>query len=362
MDSLKKYLKQYIVAKGTPDANLGSIRGGLWRIPCDEKDKFFKLYVPAVLEMNPEHNTSFVFRPHPMDQQPFCMDIDFRTQQKYTLRADVLFDLAEIMCNKFEQCSVSIVMKEKGYFATVDKTKVYKSGGHLYFKNAITLAQSQRMREFAVEQIKLKKVFQDVPFLNPPEDVVDKAIPERSNGLMLIGDYKKNGLITGGRYMIKGVLHFKEGNAIRQHFSRDDFVEFLQDGSAVGMLSQMYDFVFKARTVSKKVVVKKKNVNKPKQMVIKINSAQVFAFNLPYFLSVINLKLLERNEWLQLLSFCKSQDLNRDTVCKLLNNAFTPQDASENGKVWDAHPKKNFVKKEKHCTPPNHPRTHYNHN
>ena len=141
MEHLFRFLKPYAVPTGTPDANLGSLRGGLWRIPYVQVGQFFKLYAAAVLTMIPDNNTSFVFRPHSMDVQPFCLDVDFRTKNKFKLNANMLLDLAEKVCNKFEQCSVACVMKEKGYFATVKKERVYKTGGHLYFKNNVPLRQ-----------------------------------------------------------------------------------------------------------------------------------------------------------------------------------------------------------------------------
>ena len=224
MRALKIFMNSHVVPKGASHANIGSLRGGLWCIPYEKKCEFFDLYVSAIREMTPRYNTSYMFRPHNASSQPFCIDVDLRTVSKFTFHSKYLLDLAEKICAVYGKCEVACVVKEKGYFKTINGTRLYATGGHLYFSKIVTREESMKMREFAMSQV--AEVFKDIQFVNTAEDVIDKAIPERSNGLMFVGDYKKDGLETGGRYMIRGVLRYDEDGEPKQIYQSK--LEFMQ--------------------------------------------------------------------------------------------------------------------------------------
>ena len=186
------------------------------------------------------------------------------------------------------------------------------------------------MMQFATSQV--NNVFKKVPFLNDPVDVIDKKIPERSNGLMLIGDYKKDGRSTGGRYMIRGILHYERGEAAREHFSRERFFESISSCSGVALLKSLYDFVFHPRIPKAIVVTKpreKNEVTKPrvknevaKDESIRPTCLQVDGFILDKFLKTTAEWCPGNEDYVTLCIYFAKQRLDPKLTGELCNKAW----------------------------------------
>ena len=97
-------------------------------------------------------------------------------------------------------------------------------------RNEMTLKEAREFRQKAIDAV--PHVFKDIPMVNSPEDCIDSRIPERKNGLMLIGTYKNSN--SGGQYEITGAYH--NGEAVTDK-------EMLVPTAK--LLSELYEFVFR---------------------------------------------------------------------------------------------------------------------
>ena len=327
MENLNKYLNEFVLQKGDKSANLGSLQGGLWYLPYKERDNFFNYYWEAIQESTNTKFLSFVFRPPKIFKQPLCLDIDIRTKEEFRFGVEYLIDLMEFLKVKGE---VVCVQKNSGYFKEYKKGgRLYCSGGHIYMRNEMTLKEAREFRQKAIDAV--AHVFKDIPMVNSAEDCVDSRIPERKNGLMLIGTYKN--ATSGGQYEITGA--YQDGDVVTDK-------EMLVPTAK--LLSELYEFVF--RDPDKRCIQaeekKAENIKKKAEKPNLIEHTDKEIFDLDYYLSVSDLKE-NHEEWLQIVSFCKSNGLDKESVCTLLNAAYEPPDLEENGKLWDSYTSNKYV-------------------
>ena len=216
MKALRKLLKEFAVPNKTADATLGSIKGGLWRIPESRALDFCNAYATAYPKFTKKNYTSLVFRPATLDIQPLLIDLDFRSDDEVDLQR--VIELTVAMCKDFcasRQMYVNVVAKQHGYWSKLKKGLVYKTGVHLYTTHSCTIPEAGEIRKVLIELV--PKYFCEINYTNTAADVVDEKLTKRCNGLMLIGDYKhkrgEDGMSCGGRYMVRAACKMDQNGA-----------------------------------------------------------------------------------------------------------------------------------------------------
>ena len=240
MLNLRSFLRKFkCTNKDTP--NIGSLKGGLWKIPKEQSDAFLTLFCRASLQFTPAVHTAFVFRPPKTRRQPFLLDLDFQTEQTIPLPLELYKAYARVLATELQRkleipIAYIIVTKQTGYFKLINKQNVYKTGCHLYFVNALVdLAVARELRSFAVKAV--RPIFGTLSYCNGDDDVVDFRIPGRKNGLMFINDYKPGG--CGGQYKIRVAASLIEGRFLVDDIDDEKFeTEFHQ------YMPLIYNFIF----------------------------------------------------------------------------------------------------------------------
>ena len=181
MKRLTDFLRKFETIRGDKHANLGSLQGGLYKIPESEASTFFDLWASSAKHFTQKQFQSLVFRPPRNKIQPLCMDIDFKTVNEYAPGAKSMTGFALEIAKRIGVLTRFVVVaKQRGYFKVVNDKNVFCTGFHIYFPGSeCDLAFAQTIRRFSMEI--LPKFFAD-NYLNPVDDIVDKRIPCRYNG------------------------------------------------------------------------------------------------------------------------------------------------------------------------------------
>ena len=137
---LGQFLNEWSVPKGTPNANWGSLRNGLYEIPKNKKDQFYKLVKAAIPQFNSSSAPSLVFRPPKLKMQPLFLDVDLKTSVEIPNDLERLEQLANTVAQflKSKQPALDvhcfIVHKPSGYWKTLASgKKQFATGGHIYY-------------------------------------------------------------------------------------------------------------------------------------------------------------------------------------------------------------------------------------
>ena len=330
MEIFKTYLKKFSVPKGTKNARFGDLKGGLYYVPTNEQGAFWKLYCSAIEESNAEKYLSLVYRPPKTKIQPLCLDIDIRTEEVFDFSIEYSTEL-------FRQLDLGtdavFVQKESGYWKTYKnpERKLFCTSSHIYvLGRKYNREEALKIRERAVELV--PAVFKDIPVVNPKpkknvyEEIVDLKLPARSNGLMLVGSYK--GTSKGGQYLMKEMLQYTDGG----------YKSYTEPRVCGELLEHLYSFVFAEGEEEEEEEKTKKVCRKP-NVCIPLEKCMI---DIAYYLEISD-KTEDHDEWLQLLSFCKSNGVDKDIFCDACNSAYKPDDPNENGRVWDTFTSDHYV-------------------
>ena len=327
MESLKKFLREYRCKKEACP-NWGSLRGGLWKVPREKRFTFYSLVSSALPSWNVSHHMGFVFRPPHTFLQQFLLDLDFQTPKEVVLELSMCTQYARIVAKMLQDdlkqdIAYLVVKKDKGYWSKIKGENVFKTGCHLYFPGTrVDLADSTRYRARCVERI--RECFGSLGYTNTENDVCDKRIPFRENGLMMIGDYKPGG--KGGRYAVK-VAGYLRGNSFTEDvLSKERFI------SEIGnYYESIYGFVFEGPDPGWKPTVKPKKKVKPKKEILNVTGSHVqnsqtkvvqkdVSFDLEEFLRCTKGWVPDESDYKQVCMFCETQGLD-PTECNRLCNA-----------------------------------------
>lgn len=330
MQALHRFLEKHRACNADVP-NIGSLSGGLWKVPKAERKTFFNLFCEAAKSFDATRHTAFVFRPPHTVKQPFLLDIDFKFKTEVEHRLEPYVELAEIVAAELQRrlkqhVTFAVVSKPSGYWKKVGGEYVYATGAHLYFPNVrLDLVLSRDLRTYCISHI--SKVFGSLDFKNSHDDVVDRRIPNRYNGLMMAADFKpareKRNADCGGRYCVR-VTGSLCGTEIKKDvLSEARFLnEFEQN------IEAFYGFIFdppeEAWIDPNPPKVKKPKVPKPQpqpQEEEKRPPAEV-TFNLPEFLRVTAGWVPQNEDYVQLCMYFETQGLDPSETNRLCNQAW----------------------------------------
>ena len=163
--------------------------------------------------------------------------------------------------------------------------------------------------------------------MNPPSDIIDRAIIERSNGLVVIGTFK--GPAQGGRYMLRQMGSIdREGESTETTVDTATMFKQLQ-----GIMSHTYKFIWEEKEEGdEQEIVKEKSQPVPtvaKTAPPKVHVVnEVCAFNLEKFLEITSAHHPTHPEFLQICYYCASVGVPREQMA-LLDNRNTSSPYTE---------------------------------
>ena len=167
------------------------MEGGNYRL----NQEFLKdVYLPAIDSFTPERPGNLVFKSPSKKPQPIFVDLDIEVASldvQIPVKAYVRF--AERVVELVHASAEFVIAKRPKTYHKVSRTKnCFRGGCHIYILGRFTLAQAVGLRSRVLQELVLKDFFPEA--LNSFDDVFDKNVSERSNGLVLIGGLKKNGV------------------------------------------------------------------------------------------------------------------------------------------------------------------------
>ena len=345
MKSLQLFLREFKRPKGDKSANWGSLKEGLWNVPKEQKDTFFKLVSIAAQAWNFQTCMGFVFRPPKTFNQQFNLDVDFKTKEEVTLDLETIALFTKLVAEKIKsevplsEVFFLIVQKETGYWDTFNKNDVFKSGFHLYFpRTRISLSTSRRLRTYCIEHV--REFFGCINYTNLDSDCIDSRIPNRQNGLMMLGDFKPQNrhkcnptgvkARNGGRYCVKSSGSLTKGGFHIDIIEKNHFLK-----NILSYFGTMYDFVFEGPDKGFGEQPKPKPKPKPKKEKkgepSKAPPSKNFeepAFCLKSFLEATIGWVPDEKTYVQICMFCANQKLD-PSVCQTMCNEAWGYDSNE---------------------------------
>ena len=296
--------------------NAVSLKGGSYYIPPTKRSVFYDLWKEALAEMTETNCVPLVFRPLSAESEcPLLIDVDIKTKHEPCHNAEMHAKLAVRIARKLgDEQAFLIVQKPRPYrvFMPSLKQEIWKSGCHIYFpESRISLEKARSLREYAIH--KLPKCY-DFEMLNAPEDVIDEAIIERKNGLLLAGSFK--GEDKGGRYNVSchGCI---QGDEVQCVFYEDD-LEWTEDIPMAGI----YDFSFepeRAKPVKKPKSKPKKKAVKPPKM-----GNTRYHIDLGLFLAAVGDWVPSNDEYKRLCMYLANCDIGPSEAGHQCNAAWNP--------------------------------------
>ena len=356
MGQLERFVKPFYIPVKGARCNVGSLHGGKWLIPHSKYQLFIDLFATASPFFTESCHPGYVFRPPKTVLQPYCLDIDLKTEKRIPLPQNNFIEMASLVAKELlqrkpalDKVQFKVVTKQCGYFKKVKGKNVFATGAHIYFSGTrVDLHCSQSLMSFAVERV--PAVFKDIPYINSADDVVDERIPLRKNGLMFISDFKptKGLKTTGGRYEVRAEGVVRKDGVTTHILKPGEFMNTLRK-----TLHDTLSFVFEnpdpnytdrhesvlATRRGRRLVVEP--AKKPIKMITKVHPTTLVkkepvTFDLNYFLSVTS-QIGSNDDWLQLVYYCRRAGLDRSYVCDMLNKKYNPEWLGENFNVWDSY-------------------------
>ena len=328
MLSLRDFLEEHRTRKKEKrnfvclQKSTGLFRQGNFMIPATKQEDLWELWRLAAPEFTEENCPTLVYRPPVCQCQPLQIDIDLRFQQVTEVPVNVHVRFAEKLAKKIvsivkHSVEFYTITKDTGYYKTIKSLnkRLWANGAHLYFSNIrISKAVARKIKSYA-ETICLEFYGHLMP-VNTPADIIDRAVVERANGLVVIGTFK--GYKMGGRYMLRQMGSVERNGELTQHI-----VERKEMFSQLKMIcSYTYEFVWEDPMDEDEPEEEKTEPPStvprpppPQKHVVN----EVCAFNLAKFLEITSAHRPSHQEFLQICYFCASVGVPRDQMALLDN-------------------------------------------
>jgi len=167
---------------------------------------------------------------------------------------------------------------------------------------------------------------------NTPEEIIDKSVTSRRNGLILIGLNKP---LTEGNSPCSAhyICYYDQWRNVWHGDVKPlpfgwQFESKKRNGEYKQLIEMCYRWVADHDYSKAEVPAP---VSAPASPVAPVESHG--KFNLPYFLEVLGNRDLGNEKWKQVVSFCRGVGVDKNIVCKLLNEHCKPPDLSENARL-----------------------------
>ena len=327
---LANFLAKHSVPKGTKSANWGSLKQGLFEIPLQNKDEFYELVRKSIPGFTQRSCPSLVFRPPKTKLQPVFFDVDLKSTCEVQNDLDRLQKLADALAgimrklNNEARLDCFIVHKDLGYWKSVKRQKLFCTGGHIYFPLLReTKETALKVRSGAVALV--KAIYPEEHFTNGADDILDLRIPARSNGLMMLYDYKKGG--AGGQYKIRSFGKWGGEKLTWKARSQEDILAEL-----TGVFKLTYDYLWdkpEPVEVRENVEVpapqapKAPKAPKPAKSQVRVLKSNTVEFSVDEFLRALGKYIPDEAEWKQILCYVANHTrCNFEVVAHKLNQAW----------------------------------------
>jgi len=309
METLANFLNLCQVRTGY--YNLVSLNGGKYNILPSERAQFFSLYKSAAEKFTQNNHCAFVYRPPKRERQPLYIDVDIKTKAEIGVHTDLHHRLAVQIAKLIDtegSVDYMLVQKPTGYWKTLKNKDtnehVYCTGSHILFpRSDITLDRAETIRNSARSYI--SEIFRDIDLANGEEDVLDKRVTSRANGLMFLYDYKRKG--CGGQYQVKLVGSIEGENHSFCEYKGDEYLEHLD-------MEMIYGFAFQAEQLAEI----------PSQTKQKTISGEKLNFNLDLYMAALGHWIPPQELYVKLVMFFANTNISPEYTAELCNQHWAP--------------------------------------
>ena len=178
-------------ARREKSGNFISMEGGSYQLD----EQFLRtVYLPAVDNFSATNPGNLVFKSPGAKPQPIFIDLDIEVENAtINIRPEAYIRFAKRVVDIFGKTVELVIAKRPNTYHKKTKTKdCFRAGCHIYLLGRYTLSESVRLRKCVLQQVGLVDYFPEA--LNSFADVFDCALANRSNGLVLLGGRKRNGV------------------------------------------------------------------------------------------------------------------------------------------------------------------------
>jgi P4 family phage/plasmid primase-like protien len=196
LSSFNNFVKEFIV-EGKNVEHTHTTFGPPWvkyNIPADKYNDFTTAYSKLL-------GQDLFITERPQEVGPLLIDLDFKFQQKNKERQYTKNDITYVIekYNKSIKKYFSVKKKHLKAFVfekekpTTLKNGKYKDGIHVVYPYLpLSIGMRYKVRKDVIKDIEKEEGFENIPFINSLDDVVDKCIIE-NNGWMMYGSRKYDG-------------------------------------------------------------------------------------------------------------------------------------------------------------------------
>ena len=338
----KKKLVTWVHAQKQPHGekehyNFLSIRGGKFHLA--DFDTFFKLLNRDYVKLSQTNAFPLVFRGPRHTPSPFYLDVDLLLKDDVSIPTSVFIELAhqfllhlKIVTNTNDIWKVIISRRTGSY--TKGK-KGLSNGFHMLIPDLlVTPAVMTCFRDAVLADGYWFDLLKEFHVSNSPEEIIDKSVTTRRNGLILIGLNKP---LTEGNSPCSAhyICYYDQWRNVWYGDMEPlpfgwQFENKKRNGEYKQLIEMCYRWVADHDYSKAEVPAP---VSAPASPVAPVESHG--KFNLPYFLEILGNNELPHTEWKQLIAFCKGQGLSKDFTCRVVNEHCMPQDPLENTRMFE---------------------------
>ena len=354
----------------TQDFNFQSMhrnmKGGMtaWtgKYKFTDLDMFFKLFARDFAKLTHHNAISLVFRPDRSTATPFYMDLDFRSPSETRIPSELCLQITHHLLTILQQVVGShdkwnVICSKRTGFYYKGKLGKWCGGFHILIPNLhVTVDEMKQFRVGALYNLSWYHLLSEYSIVNEPSDVLDKAVMEKCNGLVLTGlnkPKKAENTHCSPHYIF--AVNSWNGEWLSQDVLPYGW-QFQNPGTRtrwIHLLKLMYGWVFQHvyKRPTKKLLKAKRVEEKqgsslnipPAPVEEKLDDPEIIPesgevrFNLPYFIQLVHAKDIGHSAWKQVVIFSRICNLDKATVLKSLNRFFTPRDMQENERVWNSY-------------------------
>lgn len=208
--------------------------GAKFNIQASEFFSTFKLVLGKFTE---NHHTSIIWKQPPREFNPAILDFDYKLKRNELLPTEYFIKIAEQVCYEFHILTGAkpffvILTRKQGNYV---KGEHFASGFHLYILGVLTDTNTLKtLREKCLPMIDSMKLDNIV---NSASDIFDAHLTSRSNGLVLLGDFK--GPNHGGAYHVAFYAGYSMGWMDSKRIEYSQSTAFIQQHA-----ERLYGFLY----------------------------------------------------------------------------------------------------------------------
>ena len=293
------------------------------------KNEFFNAYAKVIDVFSPLFFTGVVWRQPQRLHLPAMLDFDLRSNTNQRVPQEPVISLVEQICYDFQRITnaanlfVLVTRKPTIY---QKRSGIWADGFHLYILGV--QVTTELLMAFRVACFPLLERFkQENPHIvNSVSDIMDEKLCNRKNGLILLLDQKSGpNKFTGGPHNVIFWGSYDVGWVTEHIMSPGQTSAFLKENA-----QKLYSWLFED-PLWKKVGAMEKVTT---ALVPCPRTCRRADFNLSTFLELTSTHTPSYQEYLQVIYFCASLQMDEEFVISECNRAWQPTNLNETRNVY----------------------------